>query len=324
MGDKSTIEWTDATWNVVVGCTRVSAGCAKCYAFSLHDMRHMAFMEGKKLPQQYAKPFKEVQIFPDRLDMPLKWKRPRKIFVNSLSDLFHEKVPIEFIEQVFEIMALAKHHTFQILTKRPKRMKEFFDKCNYNGHLLGNEPLPNVWLGVSVEDQKAADERIPSLLQTPAAIRFLSCEPLLGLVDLNHIQIDSAIVIDSLKGVRHVIEYKEHQFPHPKVDWIIVGGESGHGARPMHPEWARSLRDQCQAAGVSYFFKQWGEWAPIGEHNFMKHEMRMIGIDGVNYSEHKKEDIPCTTEFMLKVGKHKAGRMLDGLEWNEFPIVKNP
>lgn len=198
MGDKSKIQWTDATWNPTVGCSRVSEGCRNCYAFSLHDMRHKAYMEGKKLPKQYAKPFMDVQTFEDRLVIPLKWKRPRKIFVNSLSDLFHKDIPDHFIWNVFHIMAKCPQHTFQILTKRPERMKQLLNNRYWRNigdihaliiegeHRETDMPfLPNVWLGTSVENQQTADERIPHLLATPAAVRFLSMEPLLGPVDLD-------------------------------------------------------------------------------------------------------------------------------------------
>ena len=211
------IEWTDETWNPVTGCTKVSPGCDHCYAERVTERFH-----GKGA-------FERIVLHPDRLDKPLHWRKPRKVFVNSMSDLFHEQVPDTFIGLVWQVMAETPQHTFQILTKRHARMRSFLRQWpNY-------EPLPNVWLGVSVEDQKWADIRVPALIQTPAAVRFLSCEPLLGPVRIGYMSL---------------------------LDWVIVGGESGPGARPMHPDWARDLRDQCEAAGVPFLFKQWGGIRP--------------------------------------------------------------
>jgi protein gp37 len=280
------IEWTDETWNPVVGCSRVSAGCRNCYAFQLHDMRHRAKLAGKDLPDQYAQPFTTIQALADRLDTPLRWRRPRRVFVNSVSDLFHEDVPFDFILAVWGVMA-ATPHTYQILTKRAHRMLAFFEWAKeamrargLDEWEKGMEIQPNVWLGVSVEDQRAADERIPLLLRTPAAVRFLSCEPLLGPVDLGR-----WLICEPCDDGRPVTMGTILHCQNPRLDWVIVGGESGPGARPMHPDWARSLRDQCQAAGVPFFFKQWGEWDFEG----------------------------------YRIGKKYAGRLLDGREWNEFP-----
>lgn len=237
MSGTSSIQWTDATWNPVVGCARVSAGCDHCYAFQLHDQRHVAWKRGRwpSAPAQYHQPFSRVQLMFGRLEDPLRWRTPRRVFVNSMSDLFHPGVPDEFIEQVFDVMELAHWHTFQVLTKRPERMRAFL--TDYYAHCLREKypkPWRNVWLGVSVEDQAAADARIPLLLQTPAAVRFISAEPLLGPVTLD----DAA-----LAGL---------------LDWVIVGGESGPHARPMELGWARSLRDQCAAAAAAFFMKQLG------------------------------------------------------------------
>jgi protein gp37 len=221
----------------------------------------------------------------------LRWRKPRKVFVNSMSDLFHADVPDEFIARVWAVMSNAPRHTFQILTKRHGRMRSLLSSARFldlfdiewcalpdwNDRLpdpdrtpishLNDGPLPNVWLGVSVEDQQRADLRIPALLDTPAAVRFLSCEPLLGPVDLSpwlDIEVDCGDPSDGC--------------PRPALGWVIVGGESGRGARPMHPGWARSLRDQCIAAGVPFHFKQWGGRTPKA-----------------------------------------AGRMLDGRTWDEYP-----
>lgn len=333
------IEWTDATWNPVTGCSKVSEGCRNCYAFALHDMRHKAFQEGKKLPQQYAKPFTEIQLFPDRLVQPLKWKKPQRVFVNSMADLFHLEIPFDFIDKVFAAMTLSPQHTFQILTKRPERMREYMNTpdrdetigqtamllyeqfggkgdCSLAAGLIHGPrratnlpgvperpeawPLPNVWLGTSVENQKAADERITLLLQTPAAVRFLSCEPLLGPVDLEFwTQFDhpdnEGYGLEAIKG----------------LDWVIVGGESGVNARPMHPDWAVSLRDQCEEYGVPFFFKQWGEWLPNAQE---------YGANPGNF-DYKKQHVLVGEDQvpMCRAGKKKSGRKLDGREWNKFP-----
>lgn len=252
MSDHSAIEWTDATWNPVTGCSHVSPGCLHCYAETLSPRRGWS-----KKPWTAQNAAENVVLHPDRLSQPLKWKRPRRIFVNSMSDLFHEQIPFYFIADVFGVMQRAHWHTFQVLTKRPARALEFMqwmeaedDEVGGNLRDEGDWPCPNVWLGVSVEDQRRALERIPILLRTPAAVRFLSCEPLLGPLDLGSIGRCSN---DCVEG---------HHQPERTLDWVIVGGESGAGFRKMDPDWARSIRDQCVTAGIPYFFKQWGGRIP--------------------------------------------------------------
>lgn len=220
MSDGSAIEWTEATWNPITGCTKVSPGCDNCYAERL-ALRLQAMGNPR-----YRNGF-EVTLHPDQLDLPLRWRQPRMIFVNSMSDLFHDLVPDEFIVEVLATMERARWHTFQILTKRPGRMASFMRRHR-------PKPLPNVWLGTSVEDQRWARIRIPKLLATPAAVRFLSCEPLLGALNLGA------------------------WLSPGKIHWVIVGGESGPRHRPPLPRWVRSLRDQCREADVPFFFKQWG------------------------------------------------------------------
>lgn len=214
MATGSSIEWTESTWNPVTGCTKISAGCKNCYA------ERMAKRLQAMGQPNYRAGFK-VTCHPDVLGMPLKWKKSQMIFVNSMSDLFHKDISVEFIEEIFFTMNEARWHTFQILTKRPGRLVQLADRLNWTS---------NVWMGVTVENADHVD-RIDSLRQVPAAVRFLSLEPLLGpLPKLN------------LK----------------KIDWVIVGGESGPGARPMDPTWVTDLRDQCLKAQVPFFFKQWG------------------------------------------------------------------
>jgi protein gp37 len=227
MADKSAIEWTEATWNPVTGCDRVSAGCDHCYALTL-AARLKAMGQPKYQRDgdpRTSGPGFGVTMHPAELDIPRRWRRPRVIFVNSMSDLFHPQVSADFVARVFEVMAATPQHTYQILTKRPKRARQL---------LRGWTPVLNVWLGVSIEDERVVD-RADILREVPAAVRFLSLEPLLGpLPSLD------------LTG----------------IDWVIVGGESGPDCRPMRKEWVLELRDRCQAAGVPFFFKQWGGPTP--------------------------------------------------------------
>lgn len=250
MSDKTGIHWTDATWNPVTGCSHVSDGCRFCYAEALDKRYHPATFK----PWTHANAAENVVLHPERLDVPLRWRKPRRVFVNSMSDLFHETVPDEFIRQVFAVMGEARQHTFQVLTKRPERMRDFMSDLVAEGDfatLTGDTdtpfPWPNVWLGVSVENQRAADERIPLLLQTPAAVRFLSCEPLLGPVDLTRWLVNSPEMAEWCLA---------HYGASQPLSWIIVGGEGGPHYRPMNLDWARSLRDACDESGVPFFYKQ--------------------------------------------------------------------
>ena len=274
MADKTSIEWSDATWSIITGCTRVSRGCGGpdgggCYAERLAATRLRNHPSRAGLTDANGRWNGKVRFNADWLAQPLRYSKPRKIFACAHSDLFHEAVPDEWIDQVFAVMALAGQHVFQVLTKRPERMREYvlgdlaasrIHEVIYGWLLHGKPgpegfrfsrqarwdcsrradrwqpqfswPLPNVWLGVSAEDQPTADERMPILLETPAAVRWLSAEPLLGPLEID----------DHLAG----------------LDWVVAGGESGPRARPMDPAWARSLRNQCICALVSFFFKQWG------------------------------------------------------------------
>ena len=395
MADKTAIEWCDATWNPVVGCSIVSKGCTNCYA-----MKMAARLEamGQPIYRGMTAPSKTgpvwtgaVRLNPAVLAKPLSWRRPRRIFVNSMSDLFHEALPDEAIDKVFAVMALAPQHTFQVLTKRPARMRDYLRVragdwmvVLPDAHAAGTLPitkndverafgrsakfsydpptptwpLPNVWLGVSVEDQATADARIPILLDTPAALRFISAEPLLGPVDLTYLdtgrqpQEYEAERIDALRG-GVAWESDGTIVARPSVgniDWVIAGGESGPDARPMHPDWARSLRDQCAAAGVPYFFKQHGEWAPIcamseaaldacyrpnvkaapGEDQRAiddVHGRRRIVDATVLHADGSRHDHLEPGAFaqgsaamtMFAIGKSAAGALLDGREHREFP-----
>jgi protein gp37 len=219
MSQESTIEWTDATWNPVRGCTKISPGCKHCYAETFAE-------RFRGVPGHPYELGFDLRLVPDKLEEPLKWRKPRLIFVNSMSDLFHVDVPTSFITQTADVMRQANWHVYQVLTKRAARLCELT-----KGPLRRVAELEHIWWGVSVEDRKYGVPRIRELQAAPVAVRFLSVEPLLedlGQIDLNG------------------------------VHWVIVGGESGRGARPMHPEWVQSIRDQCLAADVPFFFKQWG------------------------------------------------------------------
>jgi len=286
------IEWADKVWNPVTGCTKVSEGCRNCYA----ELMANRFWGDRK--------FSDVRYNPEKLFQPLSWKKPARVFVNSMSDLFHKDVPFTVILNIWRVMMDAKQHTFMILTKRPERMIEFIKWLN----ISDDEIQQNIWLGVSVEDQKTAEQRIPDLLATPAKVRFLSCEPLLGPLDLWKFATREE-TFGSMYDHRGSYGFypglpKESVKYHEGIDWVIAGGESGPNARPMHPDWARSIRDQCVDAGVPFFFKQWGEWVPAVFRMEYPTSKSFVFKDGA---------------LVMRAGKKKAGRVLDGREWNEFP-----
>lgn len=413
MSTDTKIEWTDTTWNVVTGCEKVSPGCDNCYAETFAE-------RWRGVPGHHFETGFDVTLRPERLTLPMKWRKPRRVFVNSMSDLFHKDIPDEYIAKVFAVMALTPQHTYQILTKRHGRMRSLLGNPDFEKQVdraLLTEPafsdpkltkrtwplpkpgwpLSNVWLGVSVEDQKRADIRIPALIDTPAAVRFLSCEPLLGPVDLTKwvppvspmlpseaplkwsewtwpdwvpaevrkrikefwtedwgrsprtwmqdMHQQGAPAFGSVVRLRdgfgseapwttgrfvhawnnigrlvrddgsfaytsfhHALERRRQQ----PISWVIVGGESGRGARPMAPQWATALRDQCTAADVPFFFKQWGEYAPTG--------WLVIGgaKKGVLVAGEPVDDLGHRVE-LARVGKKKAGRELDGRTWDQYP-----
>lgn len=395
MSTVTKIEWADRTWNPMLGCERVSPGCDRCYAMGQARIRQ--FNPNPKIAQAFAGTTSNdngvdwtgsVNLLDGRLTEPLSWKKPAKVFVNSMSDLFHKDVPHDFIVRTFAVMALTQQHTYQILTKRHARMRSVLkDICTCgNGHPAGVEfrsamawacskanpdripglpddaehrvyfetpwPLPNVHLGVSVENQKWANIRIPALLDTPAAVRWISAEPLLGPVRL------SAAWVDMPADARPVdlADIVGIGLPN-RLDWVVVGGESGPGARAMHPDWARSLRDQCVAADVPFLFKQWGDWGPapfivrvcdpkVGwqgtdeELAAAKADSEARGATHVHTGNWHEEDgeqvhelfemghkpwslervgLPEGMEPMRRWGKKRAGRELDGRTWDQYP-----
>ena len=334
MADRTHIEWTDATWNPITGCSVVSSGCTNCYAMRLagtrlahHPSRAGLTRDTKAGPVWTG----EVRFNAHWLRQPLRWAKPRMIFVCAHGDLFHENVPDGWIDQVWAVMALAPWHVFQVLTKRAGRMRDYLNdpgqparvaslldatkpRETWNGSVaparerLAAGPLPNVWAGVSVEDQRRAEERIGYLMIARAAVRWISAEPLLGPVDLTRLDLPlqrpgPSASFNALTAVtrspplwpdRRVIEIEYKRLS--PINWVVVGGESGPGARPMHLDWARSLRDQCAAAGVPFLFKQWGAYA-WGE---------VVAGD-------------TTTLTAYRCGKAAAGRVLDGVVHDAFP-----
>jgi protein gp37 len=379
MSDKTKIEWTDATWNPIRGCSRVSEGCRNCYAEGVAARFSGTDKYGKPLPydglaERVVKPDgttearwtgKVVYAGDDVLMQPLKWKKPRRIFINSMSDLFHESVSDDVRDKVFAIVYFVYNHTYQLLTKRPDNMLEYMSDPTlpnriYQAAILLTTglkdnrdnwrpdyatgikkrpniqlPLKNLHLGVSVENQATANERIPLLLQTPAAVRFVSAEPLLGAIEFTDLDTNNEACMNALKPVTWQYIFDNHwkntaeehsiysdmdcmvdcydlssppdmnALVNTTLDWIIVGGESGKNARPMNPAWVRSIRDQCQDANVPFFFKQWGEFVSVSE----------VAGDGAHY---KFTD----GRTVRRTGKKLAGRSLDGVEHNAMPEVK--
>ncbi|MGU3476453.1 phage Gp37/Gp68 family protein [Methylobacterium sp. D48H] len=401
MAETSSIEWTDATWQIVTGCTIDTPGCTNCYAMKLagtrlrhHPSRSGLTRETKAGPVWTG----EVRFNEQWLLQPLLWARGRNIFVAAHGDLFHPGVADEVLDRIFAVMAASSQHTFQVLTKRASRMRAYLSApdrvsriitvlealsqeigpgrnsrdprggAGWNCYAaaenlkLGNEqsswplwPLKNVWLGVSAEDQRRADERVPDLLATPAAVRFVSAEPLLGPIDFRTLKPGPAeISLDALTGAftatasfaGGLANYQAglDALPplpslRPGLDWIIVGGESGPGARPMHPDWARQIRDACAAAGVAFLFKQHGAWAPYARGTYRR-EGELLLMGDVTHAEIKRLDDEgaiqlwpdggtnhvmapvADSTIMRRVGKKAAGRLLDGVEHNGFPEVR--
>jgi protein gp37 len=396
MADRSKIEWTESSWNPVRArhretgrlgwhCTHASEGCRNCYAEAMNRWRGT----GLDYKPGHAR---DIEVFLDEkiLIQPLRWKRARMIFVCSMTDLFADFVTDEMIDRVFAVMAQCRHHTFQVLTKRPERARAYvadaFDRvvlkriglanagwpsvraiCEASGipwslPRSGDDwwPLRNVWLGTSVEDQATADARIPELLATPAAVRWVSAEPLLGPVDLSRfvprerfymMKCEHCGWIGSTEHAREARNWDDADVvcggcgkitladEASGLDWVVAGGESGAKARPMHPDWARSLRDQCAAAGVAFFFKQWGEWGPdtgpqlvdgevIVEDRIMEGRARCAWWTGAGWTYEQDGyavDLAAAEgsgEWLYRLGKKHNGRLLDGVTHDGYPEVR--
>jgi len=383
---KSKIEWTDSTWNPIIGCSHASPGCDHCYAERMAcrlaqnplTPQYMGIVDLKKRTWKGR-----TALVESALEQPLKWRKPRRIFVGSMADLFHPSTPDEWLDRIFAVMALCPQHTFMVLTKRPERMRGYMEgmvdhprwdaarkplhdafrkkgdihMAEYVGVMLASPvwPLPNVVCMATAEDQKRLDERAPHILEL-AGLGWrtgLSIEPMLGPVDVTpwigthncHLCYGPRFFVQDCEedaqeqaicphcgrsgGVGTWNSWMGRGYDGPGFDWIICGGESGPGARPMHPDWVRGLRDQCQAAGVPFFFKSWGEWAPHLPEIGYDHaptlqngwEWGCLGRNG----EWSPQATPFSSdrgdyEFtMVRCGKAKSGRLLDGREWNEFP-----
>lgn len=354
MAGKTNIEWTEQSWNPIVGCSIVSPGCTNCYAMKMaHRLQAMAEADKPRWTEKgvgvghYAGTTKVVNgnavwtgklaLAPDHvLTAPLRRKKPTTYFVNSMGDLFHEDCPDEWIDKVFAVMALTPHHTFQVLTKRADRMRVYMTRRDDRGRHasmtyaalmaatgrydaptldLRSWPLPNVWMGVSAEDQRRAEERVPLLLDTPAAIRFVSAEPLLGRIDFRKLMLDEHTWVDAITGYHSQQRgpgpvdqvFKEFTPLPPKtgrLHQIITGGESGPNARPMHPQWPRDIHKQCSIL-AAFFHKQNGEYASVSA--VEGHGAHFTFPDGAT---------------VRRVGKKAAGRLLDGKEHNGFPSVQ--
>lgn len=338
----TSIEWTMRVLNPTTGCDRVSPGCDHCYALTMAKR-----LKGMGQPKyqndgdpKTSGPGFGLTTHAGVVTDPFKWRSPQRVFVNSMSDLLHADVPDDFIGDVFAVMCLTPQHTYQLLTKRHARLRSLLSDEAFQGYVagvatrmasdygpedpargnptnLGRWPLPNVWVGVSAEDQHWADIRIPALLKTPAAVRWVSAEPLLG----------PLLLADEWIGAD---PYRRDE---PSLSWLVAGGESGPGARPMHPNWARSLRDQCTTAGVPYFFKQHGAWAPRGRlrdgEPLPVDNARTLILNDSGLTRGRaagslsnglcefSDGSHC--EVMEHVGKKAAGRELDGRTWDEYP-----
>ncbi len=320
MSANSKIEWCDATWNPVTGCTKVSPGCDHCYAETFAE-------RWRGTPGHYFERGFDVQLRPDKLNMPLHWRKPRHVFVNSMSDLFHKDVPDEYIARVFAVMAESPRHTYQVLTKRHARMRSLLSSAEWPNLLQAardnlhsawddrwdDDPvpdafatvLPNVWLGITAENQQWADIRIPALLDTPAAVRMVSAEPLLGPIKLPEHHPWHYTEFGVLCACGEAM--RDERCPR-QIDWLIVGGESGRGARPMNPEWATDLRDYCTEHRVPFFFKQWGEWVTEDQ-----------SPEDITLPGKSTQWFSTNGPSLYRVGKRAAGRMLDGRTHDGLP-----
>lgn len=306
MADGTKIEWADATFNPWVGCTKVSAACDHCYAEAWAKRTGQAGLwSGERRRTSDA-----------NWRLPLKWNAAakaagarRRVFCASIADVFDNQIPDAWRQSLWGLIADCRHLDWMLLTKRPQNIAKMLPSTTCEVMVMGKAwPWPHVWLGTTTENQEEADRRIPHLLSVPAAVHFISAEPLLGPIDLGDWICHPAM----------------HWNDRPGLNLIICGGESGHSARPMHPEWARSLRDQCRAAGAAFHFKQWGQYFPSSEAEYVNddgsHRHMLVAPDG-RYGDTVADWLtkPAGTVWMRRVGKAAAGRLLDGRTWDEFP-----
>lgn len=351
MADHTKIEWTDATWNPIRGCSMArgseTGGCLNCYA-----AREAVRYTGEGMPYEGLARMTangprwtgRIRVLddPDHLLHPLRWQRPRLVFVNSMSDLFHESLPFAAVDKIVGVMSLAAQHTFQVLTKRPERMAEYLSTPGRSDTvaramlqvtggqvMMDRWPLPNVWWGVSAENQQTLDDRMPHVIRAMPNMKvaWLSAEPLLGPLDLTR----------WLPHERETSQTRSEWYP--GLDWVVAGGESGPNARPANPAWFRTIRDQCAARGVPFLFKQWGEWAPVVWH--ARHEVGGVrdlyrtqagdvvalkpplieGATVVHFPPKPGENWRQAGGNVGKVGKKAAGRLLDGVVHDGYPAV---
>jgi len=308
------------TWNPIIGCSKVSPGCENCYALSM--AKRLAGMERANgtanyrltlMPDQDNKQTEwngHTLLLTDRLNKPAEWAKPRAIFVCSMGDLFHEHSDFEKIDAVFSVMSDCDQHIYILLTKRPEVAKRFFAwKLQY--HNIPWQPKPNSWLGVTAENQEQANKRIPILLQLPAAKRFVSIEPMLGMVDLLNLNEGIGLHCDCLSG--QAFSLGETYHGGPQLDWVICGGETGSKARPMHHLWVESVRDQCKEAGTPFFFKQWGEWMSLHDSS-EDQELKSKGSTLVGSG--------WFANTMIKVGRKTAGDLLYGKQYHAWPELE--
>ena len=321
MAETSAIEWTDATFNPWIGCTKISPACDHCYAEALMDQRHGRVKWGGERSRTSAANWQQPRRWQKQApDFFAKHGRRRRVFCASLADVFDNQVPDDWRADLWALIRDCPDLDWLLLTKRPQNIGKMLP-------LFWDEVKGHVWLGTTVEDQQRADQNIPHLLQHDAAVRFVSIEPMLGPIQLDDI-CDGWKFIDALRGNWW------HDAPggqgaiargQAKLDWVIAGGESGHQARPSHPDWFRSLRDQCTAADVPFLFKQWGEWAPSslgGDIGAWSSEERRLNHNG-EWTGQMSPDQCSWPDTMNRVGKKRAGRLLDGVEHNGFPEVQH-
>jgi protein gp37 len=298
--DMSKIEWTDQTWNpIIVPCTKISTGCDNCYAETM--AKRLSKIESTKY---YEKVVNEngwcgtPYFVKSQLEKPLKRKKPTKYFVCSMGDLFHESIPYVWFERVMSVISKCPQHTFQILTKRPEIMAWYFNAFYKSQPGL----LNNVWLGVTAENQEQANIRIPVLLQIPAKVRFVSVEPMLSAIDLTSLSQTDILNTNALNGQSYILGETYENVNDLILDWVICGGETGHNARPMHPEWVRSLRDQCKEVDVPFFFKGWGEWWPADPQRLYRKQPEVIN-----------------NQLVFRTGNKNSGCMIEGEKFKQFP-----